>query len=195
MWQAQGTTRPLAITPLHHTMHVIGLTFAQMHVPSPTRLCWTLVYMIWMWMWCFSQGLSTEGYFKFKVQYKTGDKNAQLVLRLCSKTRWIAMLHVLPHTFEAALQQIRLQGFYYWVVKGATSLFNSFGAKSQNKLRVFVARFMLYLNFKVPFGRQAQGKAPHSYFYWLHLIEPQERTASELFIWMASVNFHPQTQK
>ena len=139
-------------------------------------------------------GLSTEGYFKFKVQYKTGDKNAQLVLRLCSKTRWIAMLHVLPHTFEAALQQIRLQGFYYWV-KGATSLFNSFGAKSQNKLRVFVARFMLYLNFKVTFCRQAEGKAPHSYSRWLHLIEPQERTASVLFIWMVSVNFHPQTQK
>ena len=92
------------------------------------------------------------------------------------------MLHVLPPTFEAALQQIRLQGFYYGVVKRATSLFNSFRAKSQNKLRVFVARFMLYLNFKVTFRTQAQGKAPHSYSYWLHLIKPQERTASVLFI-------------
>ena len=36
-------------------------------------------------MWCFSLSLSTEGYFKIKVQHKTGDKNAQLVLRLCSK--------------------------------------------------------------------------------------------------------------
>ena len=93
-----------------------------------------------------------------------------------------AMLRVLPPTFEPVLQQIRLQGFYYWVVKRATSLFNSFGAKSQAKLRVFAARFMLYLNFKVTFCRQAQGKAPHSYSRWLHLIEPQERTASALFI-------------
>ena len=84
------------------------------------------------------------------------------------------MLRVLPPTIDPVLQQIRLQGFYYWVVKRAKSLFNSFGAKSQNKLRVFVARFMLYLNFKVTFCRQAQGKAPHSYSRWLHVIEPQE---------------------
>ena len=92
------------------------------------------------------------------------------------------MLRVLPATFEPVLQQIRLQGFYYWVVKRATSPFNSFGAKSQNKLRVFVARFILYLKFKVTFCRQAQGKAPHAYSRWSHLIEPQEQTASVLFI-------------
>ena len=93
--------------------------------------------------------------------------------------------------FEAALQQIRLQGFYYWVVKRAKSLFNSFGAKSQNKLRVFVARFILYLNFKVTFCRLAQGKAQHSYSRWSHLIEPQEGKASVLFIWMVPVNLSP----
>ena len=92
------------------------------------------------------------------------------------------MLRVLSPTIDPVLQQIRLHGFYYRVVKRAKSLFNSFGAKLQNKLRVFVARFMLYLNFKVTFRRQAQGKAPHTYFYWLHRIEPQERTASVLFI-------------
>ena len=108
----------------------------------------------------------------------------QLVLRLCSKTRWIAMLRVLPPTFEPALR----------VVKRTISLFNSFGAKSQNKLRVFVASFILYLNFKVT-CRQAQGKAPHSYSRWSHLIEPQERNASVLFIWMVSVNFSPTDTK
>ena len=55
------------------------------------------------------------------------------------------MLHVLPFTFDPVLQQIRLQGFFSWVVKGTTSLFNSFCSKVAKQVARFMLPVLLYL--------------------------------------------------
>ena len=46
----------------------------------------------------------------------------------------IAMLRVLPPTYQPVLQQVRLQGFFPWVIKRGTSLFNSFCSKVAKQL-------------------------------------------------------------
>ena len=55
------------------------------------------------------------------------------------KTGGAATLRFLPPTCETVLQQIRLRGFFSWVVKRATSLFNLFWSNVAKQ----VARFLL----------------------------------------------------
>ena len=68
----------------------------------------------------------------------------QLVFQHCCETSCKAMLRLLLPSFKAFnLLQDR---FDLWVVKRATSLFNSlFAAVMQNKLHVFFARFIVLL--------------------------------------------------
>ena len=50
----------------------------------------------------------------------------------------IAMLRVLPPTYQPVLQQVRLQGFFPWVIKRGTSLFNSFCSKVAKQVASFL---------------------------------------------------------
>ena len=74
---------------------------------------------------------------------KLGTKNVQLVLQHCCKTKWIAMLCVLPTTFEPVFQQYKVERFS-WSVKRATSLNFHLVLQHcmlQNKLHVLCSPF------------------------------------------------------
>ena len=57
---------------------------------------------------------------------KRATRHVQLVLQYCCKTSWIAMLRVFPPTFKPVNNLICCKTGLMWVVKRATSLFNSF---------------------------------------------------------------------
>ena len=63
----------------------------------------------------------------------------QLVLRLCSKTRWIAMLRVLPPKLKPVYNLICRKTGLTWVVIHTTLLFNLFCSNVARQ----VARFLL----------------------------------------------------
>ena len=70
---------------------------------------------------CFpkTSNVETERVRGRPVDAQTGNKNVQLVFNIVAKRVFIAMLRVLPPTFEPVLLQIRLQGFFSRVVKHA----------------------------------------------------------------------------
>ena len=74
-----------------------------------------------------------------KGKGKRATKNVQLVLQDCCKTSWIAMLRVLPTMFKPVNNLICCKTGLMWVVKRATSLFNSF----RSNLAKQVARVLL----------------------------------------------------
>ena len=82
---------------------------------------------------------------KTKAAVKRATKNVQLVLQHCCKPSWIAMLRVLPPMFDPVLQEIRLQGLSSWVVKRATSLFNSFCSHVAKQIARFLLPVLPYL--------------------------------------------------
>ena len=81
-----------------------------------------------------------------KASVKRATKNVQLVLQHCCETSCIAMLRVFPPMFEPVLQQIRSQGFFSWVVKRATSLYNSFCRNAAKQVARFLLSDLPYLN-------------------------------------------------
>ena len=96
---------------------------------------------------------------------KRATKNVQLVLQHCCKTSWIAMLRVSPPTFKPVINLICCKTCFMWVVKRATSLFNSFSAMLQNKLQFFVARFFVPLHaltFSVAVSRTTPSYDPNA---------------------------------
>ena len=82
---------------------------------------------------------------KTKAAVKRATKNMQLVLQHCCKPSWIAMLRVLPPMFDPVLQEIRMQGLFSWVVKRATSLFNSFCSYVAKQIARFLLPVLPYL--------------------------------------------------
>ena len=110
---------------------------------------------------------------------KTGNKNVQLAtlraespsiflnksrkiegdsarrVHCCRTSQWIAMLRFFPPTFEPALRQRGLQGFFSWVIKCATSnviqLVLHDGCKTN--CAFFVACFIVLLDLFCFFGR------------------------------------------
>ena len=82
---------------------------------------------------------------KTKAAVKRATKNVQLVLQHCCKPSWIAMLRVLPPMFDPLLQEIRMQGLFSWVVKRATSLFNSFCSHVAKQIERFLLPVLPYL--------------------------------------------------
>ena len=82
---------------------------------------------------------------KTKAAVKRATKHVQLVLQHCCKPSWIAMLRVLPPMFDPVLQEIRLQGLSSWVVKRATSLFNSFCSHVAKQIARFLLPVLQYL--------------------------------------------------
>ena len=77
-----------------------------------------------------------------------GNKKHATSFATCCRTSWIAMLHILPSTFEPFLLQIRLQGLFSWVVKCTTSLFNSFCSKVTKQVAHFLLPIVPYLNYQ-----------------------------------------------
>ena len=82
---------------------------------------------------------------KTKAAVKRATKYVQLVLQHCCKPSWIAMLRVLPPMFDPVLQEIRMQGLFSWVVKRATSLFNSFCSHVAKQIERFLLPVLPYL--------------------------------------------------
>ena len=82
---------------------------------------------------------------KTKAAVKRATKYVQLVLQHCCKPSWIAMLRVLPPMFDPVLQEIRMQGLFSWVVKRATSLFNSFCSHVAKQIARFLLPVLPYL--------------------------------------------------
>ena len=80
---------------------------------------------------------------KTKAAVKRATKYVQLVSQHCCKPSWIAMLRVLPPMFDPILQEIRMQGLFSWVVKRATSLFNSFCSHVAKQIARFLFRPVL----------------------------------------------------
>ena len=73
---------------------------------------------------------------------KRATKNMQFVLQHCSETSCKATLRVLPPSSNMSCTKSGCWQVWTWVVKRATSLFNSrFAAMSQNKLYVFCYPF------------------------------------------------------
>ena len=70
-------------------------------------------------------------------------------LQHCCKMNWTAKLHVLQPTFEPVLYQIRLQGFFSWVVKRAALLFNSFCSNAAKQVSCFLLPMLLLTDFEM----------------------------------------------
>ena len=78
---------------------------------------------------------------------KRATKNVQLVLQHCCKTSWKAMVRVLPLTFKPFNNVICcIKTGLMWVVKRATSLFNSFCSKVARQVVRFLLPVFPYLN-------------------------------------------------
>ena len=77
---------------------------------------------------------------------KRATKNVQLVLQHCCKTSWKAMVRVLPLTFKPFNNMICCKTGLVWVVKRATSLFNSFCSKVARQVVRFLLPVFPYLN-------------------------------------------------
>ena len=71
------------------------------------------------------------------------DNKFEASLQHCCKMNWTAKLHVLQPTFETVLHEIRLQGFFSWVVKRAALLFNSFCSNAAKQVACFLLPVLL----------------------------------------------------
>ena len=106
-----------------------------------TEKQWSKIYIILYENRSLNTKETTQN--KTKAAVKRATKNVQLVLQHCCKPSWIAMLWVLPPMFDPVLQEIRLQGLFSWVVKRATSLFNSFCSHVAKQIAPFLFRPVL----------------------------------------------------
>ena len=96
------------------------------------------------------------------------DNKFEASLQHCCKMNWTAKLHVLQPTFEPVLYQMRLQGFFSWVVKRAALLFNSFLQQCCKTSRMFFVAHVTVDRFWNVTAKSimAHNKVPMTLFYW-----------------------------
>ena len=98
--------------------------------------------------WCFAAKPRQRGQralHKTAGTEKLATKNVRLFLYHCCKTRWIVILRVLPPMFKPVNNLICCKTGFMWVVKRATSVFNSFCSNVAEQVARFLLPVFLYL--------------------------------------------------
>ena len=93
-----------------------------------------------------AKGAVPRNLVKFHLRFgKTGNKKVQIVLQHCCKTSGKAVLCVLPRMFKPVNNLICCKTGLVWVVKRATSPFNSFRSNFARQVALSLLPVLPYL--------------------------------------------------